>query len=261
MGCLFGKGSKSSDLNEKLENLENSQNINNLINIENIENIDIPSIPINIIEMFKKDWKFIIKHLEYKRDATLSLLKINNTIINIYDDNFKIKFEKEIKTKSEFLDLIKKYAKIFILEGLKFYNNKDKNNNIQLINEKFLDPIVKKLFYRIYTDYLKKITFSSDEQGKQNDCINLELIDKTDINNFRYYYNFQGVISVEHTNYGKSKNDFSFKIEFNGYPKFEIVICDLNKLKILEKNENILKGYIDKIDEKIVEQNLKNFDL
>jgi len=259
MGCLFPKESKSSDSDK---NLENAENINNFINIENIENIDIPSIPINIIEMFQKDWKFIIKHLEYKRDPTLSLLKINNAIINIYDDNLKIKFEKEIKTKSEFLDLIKNCAKIFILEGLKFYNNKEKNNNnIQLINEKFLDPIVKKLFDRIYTDYLKKISFSFDEQGKQNDCINLELMDKTDINNFRYYYNFQGVISIEHTNYGKSKNDFSFKIEFIGYPKFEIVIFDLNKLKILEKNENILKLYIDKIDEKIIEQNLKNFDL
>lgn len=256
MGCLFGNGKNDEEQNAI---------IGNLINIENLENIDIPIISIEIIGMIKKDWQIITKLLEYKRDGTLALLKINSALIDIYDDNFNVKFTKDIKTSSEFLESTKKYAKLFTQEGLKFYRNKEKkkyNKIIQLIDENFLGPIVDKIFYVIYEDYLKKFSFCNDEEGKQNDCINLELKDKIDINNLRYYYNFSGVILVEHTTYGKSTGNISFKVEFNGTPRFQIVVCDLNKLKFIEKNDfKNLKSNVDKIDDKIIEQNFKNLDI
>ena len=117
MGCLFGKEKNDSDQNAIVETL---------INIDKLENLDIPFITIEIIEMIKKDWKMIAKLLGYKRDETLALLKINSAIIDIYDDNFNIKFEKDIKTSSEFLESTKKYAQLFTQEGLKFYMDKEK---------------------------------------------------------------------------------------------------------------------------------------
>lgn len=119
MGCLFGKEKNDSDQNAIVETL---------INIDKLENLDIPFITIEIIEMIKKDWKMIAKLLGYKRDETLALLKINSAIIDIYDDNFNIKFEKDIKTSSEFLESTKKYAQLFTQEGLKFYMDKEKKN-------------------------------------------------------------------------------------------------------------------------------------
>jgi hypothetical protein len=253
MGCLFGKRKNDSDQNATLETL---------INIDNLKNIDIPFIPIEIIEMIKKDWKIIEKLLEYKSDETLSLLKIYRAIIDIYDDNFNIKFEKDIKTSSEFLESTKIYAKLFTQEGLKFYMDKEKkkyNNVVGLVNEKFLGPIVEEIFNNIYQEYSKKFFFSADEEGKQNDCINIELKDKKDIEIYRYYYTFNGVILVEHTNNSKQKDEISFKVEFSGAPRFQIVVCNLNKLQFLEKKsfEN-LKNDVDKIGVKIIEQNINN---
>ena len=67
-----------------------------------------------IIEIFKKDFKFIGKLLEYKRDATLALLKLNNGI-TIYDYNFNLTVEKYIKDWSEFFELIKKNIQKYLL--------------------------------------------------------------------------------------------------------------------------------------------------
>ena len=255
MGCLFrifSKINNDSDQNAILVTL---------INVDKLENIDIPFVPIEIIEMIKKDWKIIAKLLGYKRDETLALLKINSAIIDIYDDNFNIKFKKYIKTSSEFLESTKKYAKLFTQEGLNFYMNKGKkkyNNDLEIINEKFLGPIVEEIFNKIYQGYSKRFFFSSDEEGKQNDCINIELKDKKDIYNYRYYYNFNGVILVEHTNNSKQKEEISFKVVFNGAPRFQIVVCNLNNLNNLEKYgfEN-LRNHVDKIGDKIIEQNLR----
>ena len=57
-----------------------------------------------------------------------------------------------------FFELIKKYAKIFINEGLNFYRRKEKNeliNNFLLINENFIGPIIEKLIEIIYMIYLR----------------------------------------------------------------------------------------------------------
>ena len=237
--------------------------IENINNIENIENIEIPHISIEIINMFKKDFKFMENFLEYKRDATLALLNIYNTL-NVFDDNFNLKIEKEFKNFWDFFQLLKNYPKIFTKEGLNFYANKNKgNNNIHIIDEKLLGPIVENIFEEIYQGYLKKFHYWGDKQEKQSDYINIELKNKIDINNIRYYWNFQGIIFVQDTNYGKLIDDVFFKIEFNGMPKFQITSFDLNKLRYFNKIEKNLKQYIDIIDDKIITQNLKNieFDL
>ena len=240
---------------------DNKNNLNTLDYLDNIENIEVPSIPIDIIELFIKDYKFMAKFLDYKRDATLALLNIYNGL-NIYDDNFNIKIEKEFKNFWDFFELLKKYSKIFTKEGLNFYANKNINNNhIKIIDEKFLGPIVEKIFDNIYHDYLKKFPDWCDKQKQQNEYININLKNKIDINNIRYYWNFQGVIYVQDTNYGKLINDIFFKIEFNGTPKFQIVSFDLNILKYFKTIEKNLKQYIDKIDDKIISQNLKKMEL
>ena len=74
---------------------------NDLKKIENLENIEIPYVPIEIIEMFRKDYEFMNKLLDYKRDGTLALLKIYDAV-NIYDDNFNLNFEKNVRDWYEF---------------------------------------------------------------------------------------------------------------------------------------------------------------
>ena len=108
--------------------------------IKNSEKIEVPSIPIDIIEILINIFKFMKKFLDYKRDGTLGLLKMNN-VVNIYDNNFDLNVKKKVRNWNEFFELIKKYTKIFINEGLKFYRRKEKNeliNNFLLINENYL---------------------------------------------------------------------------------------------------------------------------
>ena len=52
-------------------------------------------------------------------------------------------------------------AKEYTRAGKDFYIIKENNNiniNFQLIDENFLEPIMKKIFYLIYKSYLKKIS-------------------------------------------------------------------------------------------------------
>ena len=224
--------------------------------LENIDKIEIPYIPIDIIEMIIKDSKFIKKFIDYKRDATLALLKIYD-IINIYDDNFNLNFEKKIRNWWEFFTLIKYYSNIFIDEGINFYRNKN-ILNYELINKDFLAPIIENVFNYIYTNYLK-IFHYWPENEKQNSYININFKNQIDLNNIRYYYHLQGIINIQDTKYNNPI--YTFKAEFNGIPKLQIVCLNLNKIEYLRKNEKNLQLYIDKIDDKIIEQNLMNLDL
>ena len=64
-----------------------------------------------------------------------------NNVVNIYNDNFDLNVKKKVRNWNEFFELIKKYTKIFINEGLKFYRRKEKNELINiflLINQNFL---------------------------------------------------------------------------------------------------------------------------
>ena len=122
-----------------MEYIIKRENKTDFQSIKNSEKIEVPSIPIDIIEMFINDFKFMKKFLDFKRDGTLGLLKMNN-IVNIYDDNFDINVNKKVRN-YEFFELIKKYAKRFINEVLNFYRRKEKNEliyNFLLINENFL---------------------------------------------------------------------------------------------------------------------------
>ena len=51
-----------------------------------------------------------------------------NNVVNIYDNNFDLNVKKKVRNWNEFFELIKKYAKIFINEGLNFYREKRKMN-------------------------------------------------------------------------------------------------------------------------------------
>ena len=245
--------------------------------IENIEVPNIPEIPFEIFENFKNDYKFMKQLLENKRDPTLALLKIYDAVF-VYDENFNLKIEKKVVNLEGSSDSIgiplqrecckffentkKNYAKKLIEEGLNLFNNKYNNNSrlINEINENFLGQIIEKVFDEIYQSFSKKFSFQKDIPEKQNDYINLKLKDNNDINKIRYYWLFQGVIFAQITiKYNESNKDNSFKIEFNGKPKFQIVAFDLNVLNCFKKNQSYIKNIIDMIDDKIIEQNFKNF--
>lgn len=250
--------------------------------LKQIENIEVPNIPFEIIEIFKNDYKFMKNLLEYKRDPTLALLKINNVVI-IYDEDLNLQLEKNFinfggnsdsfkiplsqamqREWCKFYENIKRnYAKKLTEELLNLFSNKYHNNSriIYEIDEKFLGPIIEKVLDEIYQSF-SKIFFFQKDPGKQNDYINIELKDKIDINKNRYYWLFQGIIFAQNTiKYNESINDNSFKVELNGKPKFQVVAFDLNLLNDLKRNKSNLKNIIDIIDDKIIEQNFKNFDI
>jgi len=254
------------------------KNKNQLILMENIE---VPNIPFEIIEIFKNDYKIIKKLLEYKRDPTLALLKIYNAIF-IYEDDFNLKIVENIinflgNSDSAIIELSQpgdrewcqifeniknNYCKKLTKEGLNLFKNKYKNSQINEIDEKFFGPIIEKIFDEIYQSFSKKFSFQKDIPEKQNDYINIDLKDKTDINKIRYYWLFQGVIFAQiTTKYNESIKDKSFILEFNGNPKFRIFAFDLNSLDYFKRNESNLKTIIDIIDDKIMAQNFKNFDI
>ena len=60
-------------------------------------------MPIYIIEMFINDFKFMKKFLDYKRDWTLELLKMND-VVNIYNDNFDLNVKKMLGIGMNFLN-------------------------------------------------------------------------------------------------------------------------------------------------------------
>ena len=125
----------------------------------------------------------------------------------------------------------------------------------------FLVQIKEKLFDIIYMSYLRKFSYWPDSPEKQSDYLNIELKNKIDIKNIRYYWHFQGIIFIQDTKYKDEIKGSSFKVEFNGKPNFQIACFDLNKLKYLKKNEKKLKPYIDEIENKIIAQNLQNLNL
>ena len=255
------------------------KNKNQLILIENIE---VPNIPIEIIEIFKNDYQFIKKLLEYKKDPTLALLKVYNAIF-VYDDDFNLKIVENVTNLGrscdsagipssqpekiewcQFFENIKKnYAKKLIKEGLNLFKNKYNDSQIiSEIDEKFFAPILEKIFDEIYQSFSKKFSFQKDMPEKQNDYINIDLKDKTDINKIRYYWIFKGVIFAQiTTKYNELTKDNYFIVEFNGNPKFQIVAFELNFLNYFKKNESNLKKIIDVIDDKIIEKNFKNYNI
>ena len=226
--------------------------------IEKLENIEIPKIPIDIIDMLKNDYKFIKKYLDYKRDGTLALLKIYDSLI-IYDDNFNLTFEKKFRNWKEFFESKDKYVRIFVIKANSFYNNKYDCNTT---NKQFLEIIIEKILNIIYKTYKKKFFYCPISPDIQNDYINIDLKNKIDFNNNRYYWHFQGVIFIQYTKFEKLTDNYSFKVEFNGNPKFQIVCFDIKKLENFEKiEENLFKKYIDEIVKEIIEQSMKNINL
>ena len=234
-------------------------NKNDYQDIQNIKNIEVPIYPIEIIDILLKDYEFMKKFIDYKRDAFLALLNIFNTIV-IHDKTLNLNFEKKIIDWKEFFEIMNNSAKEYTRAGKDFYKIKENNNiniNFQLIDENFLEPIMKKIFYNIYKSYLKKFPYWGDSE-QQNDYINIDLKEQLDINNIRCYWHFKGVIFIQDT---KLKNPFFFKVEFSGKPKFLLVFFDLIKLEYLRRNEKNLKTYIDIIGDKIIAQNLEILDV
>ena len=258
----------------ELKELKINENINayrNLIaEIKNLENIEVPSIPIEIIEMFKHDYEFMKKLLEYKRDPTLALLKIIKAVF-IYEDNFNLEVEKEVNNRSKFFENIKKnFKKISLNFGgnKNKYTNKIDSQTKNEINEKFTNQITDKILDEIHESYSKIFCGHEGITGEQEDLINIDLKEKIDIqiniNKFRNYWRFKGILFAQDTKYNKynkSIKGHSFKVKFNGHPTFQIFSFDLKRLENFSKIQpKQKKEIIDIIDKKLISQNLKNMD-
>jgi hypothetical protein len=242
--------------------LEVNKNINDFKEIQNIEKIEVPNFPIEIIDILLKNYHFLKEFVDYKRDATLSLLKLYNAIV-LYDDTFNLKIEKKLIDWKEFFDLIISYIKGFTHEAIKIYEVKNKNEfnyNFNFLDENFLGSITDKIFRKIYKSYLNKFSYWVNSPGQQNGYINIDLEEENDIKNknIRYYWHFKGVIFVQDTKYDEP---ISFKSELNGSPIFQLVFFDLNQFQYLERNQKYLKQLIDLIEDKIKEQDLKNLSI
>ena len=113
-----------------------------------------------------------------------------------------------------------------------------------------------KTLVKMVYSYLRKFPYWIDSPKKQSDCLYIELKNKIDIKNIRYYWHFQGIIFIQDIKYKDAIKCSFFKEEFNGKPNFQIACFDLNKLEYLRENEKKLKPYIDEIEDKIIAQNL-----
>ena len=76
-------------------------NKNDYQDIQKIKNIEVPNYPIEIIDTLLRDYEFMKKFIDYKRDAFLALLNIFNTIV-IHDKTLNLNFEKKIIDWNEF---------------------------------------------------------------------------------------------------------------------------------------------------------------
>ena len=239
-----------------------NENINDFWGIQNLENIETPNFPIEITDILLKNFQFLNKFFDYKRDATLTLLNLYKSVV-LYEDTFNLKIEKKLSDWNQFFELIISYIKEFTNEAVNLYKAKEKNGlnyNFNLLDENFLGSIINKIFHKIYKSYLKKFSYWVSTPGQQNGYINVELEEQNDIKdkNIRFYWHFKGVIFVQDTKYNEP---ISYKAELKGSPIFQLVFFDLNQFQYLERNQQYLKQLIDLIEEKIKIQDLKNLSI
>lgn len=229
------------------------------------KNIDllVPYVPNTIMTIFKKDYPYIQELLEYKRDGTLAFLKASGAIA-FYQGKLGLEVKKDVKCWGDFIEFSRDYTKKFVQEGLQKYQNKEKGKEkkkFQILDMGFLEPAILTISNGITNDYLKRFPKWPDS-GTQEDFLNIFMNSSLNTNDIRFYWLCRGTIIVKDTAYNYPINGCLYRAEFSGKPEFQLAYFDLEKIRQCNemcKNQNSqIKKIIDKLEEKILEQNLTN---
>lgn len=225
------------------------------------DEILVPYIPNTIMTLFKKDYPYIQELLEYKRDGTLAFLKANGAIA-FYQGSLGLDVKKDVKCWADFIEFSKNYTKKFVQEGLQKYQNDEKNNEkkkFEILDMGFLEPAILTISNGINDEYLRRFP-KWPQSGTQEDYINVYMKSSLDTNSIRFYWLCRGTILVKDTKYDRPKNGCMYRAEFSGKPEFQLAYFDLQKIKqcneMAQKNNKLIRGMIDKLEEKILEQSI-----
>ena len=228
------------------------------------EDIIVPYMPNDIMTIFQKNYPFIQELFEYKRDATLVLLKGKGAMA-FYEGKFGFDVKSDVKDWEEFKEFSRNYTWDFVHEGLKQYQAKEKNNEkkkFEILDMGILGPAVNLISKAITDAYLKRFPSWPNTGTSQEDYIELDTKGFFDQNKKQYYWLSRGRIKVKDTKYSTPRNGCPYRAEFSGKPEFQLAYFDLDKIRyyndMAETNMKMLKEAVDKIEIKLIGQSLKN---
>ena len=123
----------------------------------------------------------------------------------------------------------------------------------------FLEPAILTISNGINDEYLRRFP-KWPQSGTQEDYINVYMKSSLDTNSIRFYWLCRGTILVKDTKYDRPNNGCMYRAEFSGKPEFQLAYFDLQKIKqcneMAQKNNKLIRGMIDKLEEKILEQSI-----
>ena len=228
------------------------------------EDIFVPYMPNDIMTIFQKNYPFIQELFEYKRDATLVLLKGKGAMA-FYEGKFGFDVKSDVKDWEEFKEYSRNYTWDFVHEGLKQYQAKEKNNEkkkFEILDMGILGPAVNLIANAITDAYLEKFPKWPKTGTSQEDYIQLDTKGFFEKQKKQYYWLSRGIITVKDTKYSTPINGCPYKAEFFGKPEFQLAYFDLDKIRyyndMAETNMKMLKEAVDKIEIKLIGQSLKN---
>ena len=235
------------------------------------EDIIVPYIPDAVLTIFEQNYPYIQKLINYKKDATLALLK-GKGVMAFYEGIFGFDVKKDVKDWGEFVEFSRNYTHHFVQEGLQKYQNEEKNNEkkkFQILDMGVLGPAIDLISNAITSDYLERFPKWPNSGSTQEDYIKLDTKGYFEKHVIKYYWICRGRILVKDTHYSYARNGCYYRAEFSGKPEFQLAYFDMDKIKqyneMAKINMNKLKEAVDIIEEKLIEQNFKNllinFDL
>ena len=228
------------------------------------EDIIVPYIPSAVLTIFEQNYPYIQELINYKKDATLALLKGKGAMA-FYDGIFGFDVKKDVKDWGEFVEFSRNYTYHFVQEGLQKYQNEEKNNEkkkFQILDMGVLGPAIELISNAITSDYLDRFPKWPNSGTTQEDYIKLDTKGYFEKHAIKYYWICRGRILVRDTHYSYPKNGCNYRAEFSGKPEFQLAYFDMDKIKqyneMAKNNMNKLKAIVDKWEEKLIEQNFKN---
>ena len=223
----------------------------------------IPNISNTIINIIKGDYPEIKELLEYKRDATLVLLKASGAMA-VYTGKVELKVKKDVKDWDEFVKFAEDYSVYIVQEATRKYKNeeahlddaKKKYSNLEMKN---LKPAIITIANEITRQYLKRFP-SWPSSGTQEDYITIDLKSSLTSGDLIIYWSCIGEIFVKDTKFDYPINGNLYSAEFSGQPEFLYSIFDMEVMRqfneMAKKDIKKLKSRIDEMDEKIITQKM-----
>ena len=228
------------------------------------EDIIVPYIPDAVLTIFEQKYPYIQELINYKKDATLALLKGKGAMA-FYDGIFGFDVKKDVKDWAEFVEFSRNYTYHFVQEGLQKYQNEEKNKEkkkFQILDMGVLGPAIELISNAITSEYLERFPKWLNSGSTQEDYIKLDTKGYFEKHAIKYFWICRGRILVKDTHYSYPRNGCYYRAEFSGKPEFQLAYFDMDKIKqyneMAKKYMNKLKEAVDKIEEKLIEQNFKN---